>query len=151
MNSNRCISYWTLEKRGELPISEEDRRKMRTWIAGCDICQEVCPFNTKPARAEANISFAPVDGATSLRTWRELLEETEAQYKERIRDSALSRIKPAQFSRNLAITLGNSIADSPDRSWAVDLLPQIERRLREEADPVAKGEWKRCWEIASGG
>jgi epoxyqueuosine reductase QueG len=134
------VSYWTLEKRGELPISETDRRAMGTWIAGCDICQEVCPFNTKAAKAPTQDL---VDGATSLQTWRPLLEESLEQYRARISDSALSRIKPAQFSRNLAIALGNAIIAAPDADWT-PLKDLIEKRALTEADPVALSEWKRC-------
>ena len=43
LDSNRCISYWTLEQKTDRPISKGVRRQAGTWIAGCDLCQEVCP------------------------------------------------------------------------------------------------------------
>ena len=140
LDSNRCVSYWTLEKRGELPINEEQKRSIGTWIAGCDICQEVCPFNTKASRSSEGETQ---NGATRVRDWRGLLEESPEQYKARIQDSALSRVKPAQFSRNLAITLTNAVLADPDGSWIAPLRPLIEKRFVAEMDPVAKEEWAR--------
>lgn len=139
LDSNRCISYWTLEKRGELSISDDDRRAMGTWIAGCDLCQEVCPFNTKAAKsAPPEESTA---GATSLQDWGALLDEDQERYKARIHESALSRVKPAQFSRNLAIALANAIRTNPE------LLPTLQQKIRKraaaETDPVAAAEWQR--------
>ncbi|MDR3606082.1 MAG: tRNA epoxyqueuosine(34) reductase QueG [Oligoflexia bacterium] len=143
--ANRCIAYWTLEKRGELMLDGRDRAAMGTWIAGCDICQEVCPFNSKAARA-AETAPPPDDrenGALALGTWQALLEETEAGYKDRIRDSALSRVKPAQFRRNLALALTNAI---PSFSSAVKekIKPLIERKLQAEPDEAVRREWSAC-------
>jgi epoxyqueuosine reductase len=150
VDSNRCIAYWTLEKRGALPIEEEQKRAIGTWIAGCDVCQEVCPFNTKPARAaedRGETSQMPaIDAATSLREWRALLEETTEQYKLRIKDSSLSRVKPGQFSRNLAITLTNAALTVSDQNWISNLRSLVARRVEMETDPDAQVEWTRCWE-----
>jgi epoxyqueuosine reductase len=149
LDSRRCISYWTLEKRGALEIAESDKRAMGTWIAGCDICQEVCPFNRKPAQAELEQPSPAVDVANPLpaaervRDWESLLRETPDEYRARVKDSALSRIKPAQFSRNLAITLANAIESEPG-SWATRLRPLIAERLASETDDVARAEWARC-------
>lgn len=113
LDANRCISYWTLEKRGDLPISSDDRAAMGRWVAGCDLCQEACPFNIRPTRA-ALAEPPPVDplrhdGATSLRGWRELLEESPEEYRLRTRNSALSRVKFAEFRRNLLNALQNVV------------------------------------------
>jgi epoxyqueuosine reductase len=105
LDSNRCISYWTLEKRGELNLSVADRRAVGTWVAGCDLCQEVCPFNLKPARGAETPAGA---GAIALDDWDALEAESETEYRERVRGSSLDRIKPAQFRRNLAIARGNA-------------------------------------------
>lgn len=149
LDSNRCISYWTLEKRGEFSIGSEGRSAIGPWIAGCDLCQEACPFNIRPARAAGNEPPPPDlrshDGATALREWKELLEETPGQYQARTRDSALSRVKSPQFSRNLAITLANALTSSSRADGIPELKPLIARRLREELDPAAAAEWKRCW------
>ncbi|MCM0604550.1 MAG: tRNA epoxyqueuosine(34) reductase QueG [Xanthomonadaceae bacterium] len=94
LNSTRCISYWTLEKRGELNLSESDRSLIGNWVAGCDICQEVCPFNNKAK--ELVSSDQPAE-------WSVLERETIEEYKLRTSESALNRVKPEQFKRNLAL------------------------------------------------
>jgi epoxyqueuosine reductase len=151
LDSRRCISYWTLEKRGELSLDEKDRRAIGTWVAGCDICQEVCPFNLKPAREEVSgidpeLPYDSSDGkladATSLTEWKELLNEDLEAYKARVENSSLNRVKPQQFSRNLAIALSNAI-EGLNSAQINELKPLIERRVREETDPVASPEWAR--------
>jgi epoxyqueuosine reductase len=140
LDSRRCISYWTLEKRGELDLSESDKRKIGTWVAGCDICQEVCPFNLKPARE----ALTPPEGedATTLSEWLALLSESTDAYRARVKESALNRVKPAQFSRNLAIALRNFILDSqPSEAERASLRAAVTTRSREETDPVATAEW----------
>jgi epoxyqueuosine reductase len=102
LDSRRCISYLTLEKRGSLEPAE--RRAIGRWVAGCDVCQEACPFNTKPAREERP---AP-DGAVALNDWAGLLNETEEEYKVRVGGSALKRVKWDQFRRNLLAASENA-------------------------------------------
>lgn len=144
IDSRRCISYWTLEKRGALDLAEKDKRAIGPWIAGCDICQEVCPFNLKPAAQE--LKTAPLL-EPQISEWQALLREDLAQYRERIGRSALSRVKPAQFSRNLAITLANAALD--DATKLALLQPLVEERLKLESDPSARAEWVRCLEAFS--
>ncbi len=101
LDSRKCISYLTLEKRGEWgAIDEETKRKMGTWVAGCDVCQEVCPYNRKPGRLEETW---PADARDSALTaeWAPLENESEGAYRARIRESALSRVKYPEMRRNL--------------------------------------------------
>lgn len=146
LNSKRCISYWTLEKRGELDslLGEEDRRKMGTWVAGCDICQEVCPFNMKPSREH------PLNSSPGLVIdWAALLSEPESDYRLRTKNSALDRVKPAQFRRNLAIALANAVRESePEARQELiqSLRSQVESAAEVDADLVARTEWRRCLE-----
>jgi len=109
--SRQCIAYWTLEKRGELDFAPATQSQMGNWVAGCDICQEVCPFNIKPAKQE---SKSEMD--IGLRTFLEHLRETEEDYRTRVRNSSLSRVKPGQFKRNLVLTLENSI-ETGEGQW----------------------------------
>ena len=97
LESRRCISYLTLEKRGEwdAPVSTQG------YVAGCDLCQEVCPYNTKPkknSKVEVHAEHLVTDLAT-------LFEETESQYLDRVKGTALSRVKFADFKRNLSAAL----------------------------------------------
>jgi epoxyqueuosine reductase len=100
LDSNRCISYWTLEKRGDLNLDPASEKAIGPWIAGCDLCQEACPFNRKPSKTPTEV-LGP--NATTLHTWEALTAETTEEYKARIKNSALNRIKPDQFKRNLAL------------------------------------------------
>lgn len=110
LNANRCISYWTLEHRGELALTNQDKKAIGTWIAGCDLCQEACPFNRKISlknRGNGENLTTPA-ASVSRFSWSDLFEESEAQYLERVRHSAFNRVKPAQFRRNLAVAFENS-------------------------------------------
>ncbi len=102
LDSRKCIAYATLEKRGDWP---KETSTSAGWVAGCDLCQEVCPFNRKPVARElaskSRSESKPLAGATAVFDWKTLLEEAEADYLERVRGTALERIKPAEFQRNL--------------------------------------------------
>ncbi|MCM2323802.1 MAG: tRNA epoxyqueuosine(34) reductase QueG [Oligoflexia bacterium] len=139
LDSRRCIAYVTLEKRGEIGLSEADRRTLGRWVAGCDLCQEVCPFNIKPTKAPVE----QPEGALSVRLWRELLEESPETYRARTRGSALDRVKPAQFSRNLAIALANTLLTTEDQGLR-ELEPLVRERTARETDATARAEWDRC-------
>jgi epoxyqueuosine reductase len=145
LDATQCISYWTLEKRGELPISTTQKQKIGPWIAGCDICQEVCPFNQKATRKaekqEAIDLSITDDKATLQKTWIDLLKETTLEYQTRVKHSALNRIKPAQFSRNLAILLSNALPGF-SKAELDSLLPLIQHRFEIEIDSVAQQEWR---------
>lgn len=148
LNSNQCVSYWTLEKRGDYLVPESVKKQFGTWIAGCDICQEVCPFNQKPAKQELGLPPLPrsPSDASQLHQWKELLLESQDSYKSRVKTSAMKRIKPAQFSRNLARSLLNAIEADPASSW-IELLPEVQNRYETEQDPSALTEWKLCFEL----
>lgn len=113
VDSRKCISYLTLEKRGEFKFAAENLApNFNGYIAGCDICQEVCPFNTKPVKNET----APPSVANYLVCNLETLQnETEDGYKKRVKDTALSRIKFTDFKRNL-----NWISQGVARSKKLD-------------------------------
>lgn len=146
LDANRCISYLTLEKRGALEVSEERKKQMGTWVAGCDLCQEVCPFNTKVSKNP----IIPVDGAISLNTWRELLLEKEEDYRARVKESSLNRVKPTQFSRNLANAFCNALQESnseSSRDVFFSLAGLIRDKINKELDPIARQEWEHCLEI----
>lgn len=113
LDSRRCISYLTLEKRGDYEAPGEVTSKMGTWVAGCDICQEVCPFNRRAVKEaeEAHASGDQVEidlGPLSQTTWEALMRETDDEYRARVKGTALSRIKPAEFRRNLMQARKNS-------------------------------------------
>ncbi len=95
-----CISYLTIEHRG--PIPHELRSRLDNWIFGCDICQEVCPWNQKFAQPREDL----VDEL--FPSLPELLTLDEAGFRARFRRSAIRRTKRRGLLRNAAIALGNS-------------------------------------------
>ena len=99
LDSNRCISYLTIEHRGDLP--EEMANQLHGWIYGCDICQEVCPWNIKFARKSSEDSFAPQQEIVK-RTKVEWLALTEDDYRRTFRNSAVKRTKFEGLKRNIS-------------------------------------------------
>lgn len=97
LDSNKCISYLTIEHRDELP--EEFKGQMNNWAFGCDICQEVCPWNWK-ARPTTEEEFTPHVDLLQLskEKWHEMDED---RFKELFRKSAVKRTKYKGLKRNL--------------------------------------------------
>lgn len=104
VDANRCISYLTIEHRGD-DIPESLHADMQNWIFGCDICQDVCPWNKfKVATHEPRFLPRPGLPDTELREWVELDLES---YRKRFRGSAVKRAKFEGFARNVRIALKN--------------------------------------------
>ncbi len=108
IDAERCISYLTIEHRGaEMPAGMDS--EIGNWIFGCDICQEVCPWN-KFKRPAAEPRFLPREGVTDteLREWAEL--DLEA-FRERFRHSPVKRAKYEGFQRNVRAALENTLRE----------------------------------------
>jgi epoxyqueuosine reductase len=103
LDARRCISYLTIELKG--PIPRHLRSLVGNHIFGCDICQEICPYNVK-AEATAESAYAPRAGlyAPDLIP---LLALTHAEFHQRFRGSPILRAKRRGFLRNVAVALGN--------------------------------------------
>ena len=102
IDANRCISYLTIEHR-EDDIPPQLGSKFGGWIFGCDICQDVCPWN-KYARSATDLRYYPRDGMvdTELRDWTEInLDE----FRKRFRESPVKRARFEGFARNVRIAL----------------------------------------------
>jgi len=111
IDSNRCISYLTIEHRGD-DIPRELKEKMGGWIYGCDVCQDVCPWN-KFSRPTAEPRFMPRPNIrdVSLEEWMELDLEG---FRARFRRSPVKRAKYDGFRRNVRIALQDR--ESPKES-----------------------------------
>lgn len=98
VDANRCIAYHTIENRAET-LPNDVKTHLNGWIAGCDICQEVCPWNQRFAK-ETNIEdFQPYPHNLSPNL-QELTKITPEDWDQRFRGSALRRIKPEMLRRN---------------------------------------------------
>ncbi len=136
VDSNRCISYLTIEHRGAIP--RELRPLMGAWIFGCDLCQEVCPPNRRPGvpahqefRPGATLPDAPnadADASLAAPELIPLLRITPDEFARRFGRTPIKRAKREGLQRNVAVALGNS----GDRA----AVPALAHALREEAPLV---------------
>jgi epoxyqueuosine reductase len=122
MDARKCISYLTIELRGSIP--KEFREPMGNHVFGCDICQDVCPWNRRapmaaipqfqprvfPSAEENRIeeAFPPADESLYLPRLEWLLGLSEAEFGELFRGSPVKRTKWRGLMRNACIALGNS-------------------------------------------
>ena len=132
LDSNKCISYLTIEKRGEIP--EELRASMGRHVFGCDICQDVCPWNRK-APATSAPEFAPrPELVNPALDW--LAEISEEEFRRTFRGSPVRRAKRSGLRRNAVIAAGNS----GDRKF----LPLLETLALDKDEIVAESaRWAR--------
>ena len=102
LDSRLCISYWTIELRGPIPV--EHRSQTGAHVFGCDICQDVCPWNRR-APSTGDPALAARHAAPPL---ERLAALTEAEFSEMFRSSPVRRARYAGFLRNVAVAMGNS-------------------------------------------
>jgi len=130
LDARRCISYLTIEVKGAIP--DEHRADLGRHVFGCDICQDVCPWNRK-RREEGDPAFAPREGlmAPDLDALAALDDDA---FRETFRKSPVKRAKRRGLLRNVAVALGNS--GDPARR------PVLERLAADE-DPIVRehAEW----------
>jgi epoxyqueuosine reductase len=100
-DSRRCISYQTIENRGQIP--EDIRSKLGNWLFGCDICQSVCPWNQKMISKNAESQLIDFQGSEVVN----FLEMSPSEFKLQFQDSAILRAKWEGFIRNVLIFLVN--------------------------------------------
>ena len=98
VDASRCIAYHTIENRAE-KLPEAIASHLNGWVAGCDICQDVCPWNRRFAKETDAIEFNPYPGNLAP-TLRELAEISDEDWNQRFPASALRRIKPYMLRRN---------------------------------------------------
>jgi epoxyqueuosine reductase len=98
VDAGRCIAYHTIENRAE-ELPESISKNLQGWVAGCDICQDVCPWNQRFAQATDVEEFA-VDPRWVNNSLTDLMVMSDQEYQELFRGSALKRIKPYMFRRN---------------------------------------------------
>jgi epoxyqueuosine reductase len=137
LDARRCISYLTIEHRGSLP--EDLRPAMGAHVFGCDICQDVCPWNRK-APVTSLTQFAPQAAqspAESAGAWslfapdlEWLVSLSEDEYRRIFRGSTVKRAKYRGLVRNACVALGNA---------AAILSPAVRERVRAQLDKLAAG------------
>ena len=126
LNPSRCISYWTIEHKG--PIPEPQAENLGDWAFGCDICQDVCPWNRK-----APPGHEPALGARDEWVNPDLIEwlnRDPAAFTKSLKGTAMARSKRSRLLRNAALILGTR--------QVVEAVPALIDRLK-DADPIIRG------------
>ncbi|MBN8550280.1 MAG: tRNA epoxyqueuosine(34) reductase QueG [Deltaproteobacteria bacterium] len=113
IDARRCISYLTIEKRTEFKLWE--RRAIGEWVFGCDVCQEVCPFNHATLKRGAPQHLAEFDRSQGAGPFLELSEilaiRDDAAFRKRFEKSPLLRAKRRGLLRNAACVAANTLAE----------------------------------------
>lgn len=132
LNASQCISYHNIEKRGDR--DPDFYQGVQNWLVGCDICQEVCPWNDK-APLTKNQEW--LQGFSNYRwgSLTQILQTTSSQYRKRYKDSPLSRIKYIDFMRNTFLVIANL-----DKKEVLPQLLEWGEKYQGESIP----EWQYC-------
>ena len=104
VDARRCISYWTIERRGEIPAEMSGR--LGRWIFGCDACQTVCPWNRRlPPSSDPELAPRPGQEALPI---DDMLALTEDAYRRRFNGTSLARARYDGLLRNAVLAAGRS-------------------------------------------
>jgi epoxyqueuosine reductase len=128
LDARKCISYFTIELKG--PIPREFRKSIGDHVFGCDICQEVCPFNASSKPRPGAPSLAPHSKQVSP-DLVDLLTLTSGDYRRLVKNTAMRRTTRPQLMRNAAVALGNSGMSS--------VVPALTQALESNPYPLARG------------
>ncbi|MGH3146803.1 MAG: tRNA epoxyqueuosine(34) reductase QueG [Rubrobacter sp.] len=130
VDARLCISYLTIENRGEIP--RELRPQVGDWAFGCDVCQEVCPYNkTKATRSRWPEFSAQAGTGPYLEIERVLAIRTEAEFEETFAGTPLTRPGREGLLRNCCVAAGNL--------GLAELVPALVRALSEDPSPLVRG------------
>lgn len=127
LDARRCISYLTIENKGGIPI--ELRPALEQWVFGCDICQQVCPWNIRFASPQHDPAFSVKDN-TARPVLTQEIYLSPAQFKQKFNQSPIQRAKRRGYLRNIAVALGN-LADEKN-------LPALADCLKNEDEPLVR-------------
>ncbi len=130
VDARLCISYLTIENQGDIP--RELRPKVGEWAFGCDICQEVCPYNKRKATKSCWPEFSGEAGAGPYLKIKEVLEiRSDEEFEHRFGGTPLTRPGRAGLLRNCCVAAGNLKLE--------EAAPALIRCLREDSSPLVRG------------
>jgi len=128
LDSRLCISYLTIENRGS--IENNLRKKIGNWIFGCDLCQEVCPYNKKIVETDWE-EFKPISGMGHYLRLKDILSiESDKEFKSKFGNTAIMRTKRKGLIRNACIVAGNNKSE--------ECLPELINLSKDENDLIIK-------------
>ena len=127
IDANRCIAFLTIENKGEIPVGI--RPQIGAWTFGCDVCQQVCPWNQRFNQPCHDPAFQarPFLDPPHLQTFLKLQE---AEYKAKLQGSPLKRSKRHGLLRNAAVAAGNNRDPR--------LIPLLRRLLESDDEPLVR-------------
>jgi epoxyqueuosine reductase len=132
LDARRCISYLTIELKSAIP--QELRPLLGNWIFGCDVCQQVCPWNQRFAQPAASPESNPVFSPRLHVIHPELLSElrlTPEGFNQKFKGSPVKRAKRRGYLRSVAVALGNS--------GNQQAIPSMTHILESETEPLIRG------------
>lgn len=130
VDARLCISYLTIENKGEIP--KDLRPLVGEWAFGCDVCQEVCPYNKTKATKTRWPEFAPENGAGPRLELEEVLHiRSDEEFERRFAGTPLTRPGRAGILRNCCVVAGNMKSK--------EAVPALVECLREDSSPVVRG------------
>ena len=110
VDSNLCISFLTIENKGGIELSL--RKCLGHWVFGCDVCQEVCPYNQRPPKTDW-VEFQPESGAGHYLNLLEVLRiKDKPEFMAKFGKTALSRAKRRGLVRNALVVIGNRLPEA---------------------------------------
>jgi epoxyqueuosine reductase len=125
LDARKCISYLTIEHEGPIPV--ELRPAIGTWVFGCDVCQEVCPFNAGAGEAPEPM-LRPRTGEHALPDLVALALKNTNQLRQFVKRTALRRVSRESLLRNVAVALGNT--------GSLDAIAALEHLLEHKSELV---------------
>src|SRR5918994_3618193 len=130
VDARLCISYLTIENTGEIP--RELRRAVGDWAFGCDVCQEVCPYNKRKAMLSSWPEFSAGSGAGPYLKITEVLGiRTDEKFEEHFGNTPLTRPGRAGLLRNCCVAAGNLGLE--------EAVPALVRAFRKDGSPLVRG------------
>ena len=127
LEATRCISYLTIELKGAIP--PDLRPRLGDWVFGCDVCQQVCPWNQRFASPEGDPALAPRPGVPEPDLISELVL-TPQEFNRKFKGSAVKRAKRRGYLRNMAVALGNSRHP--------EAIPALTQALKSDAEVLVR-------------
>jgi len=130
VDSNRCISYLTIELKENIPV--EMRHKIKDWVFGCDICQQVCPWNLQFVDAPQSDIFNPRSDVP-FPTLLDEINLTPQAFNQKFKGNPIKRTKRRGYLRNVAVALGNAGSAEAVTTLSKTLQSEIEPMVRSHA------------------
>jgi epoxyqueuosine reductase len=136
LDARRCISYLTIELKGAIPVYL--RSSLGNWVFGCDICQQVCPWNQRFAAPAGAVAFAPRPGVPQPELIAEMALTAE-EFNRKFKGSPVRRAKRGGYLRNVAVALGNA-GDAA-------AVPALAEACQHDPEPLVRGH--AAWALGS--